>query len=114
MPTPWDRTEYLLALYSSGTWGTFSAISWKLVPTVNRGMAAEYLELVDCLESSGRATEWGYLEKNVLRETLSPLRDRLQRTDCQATWQLSDLLGLELWLQAFFDATPPDGFSMYG
>ena len=82
---------------------------WKADYThvVNEGMAGEYLELIDCLESSGRAIEWGYLEKSVLRETLSPLRERLQRTDCQAAWQLSDLLGLELWLQAFFDFGPP-------
>jgi asparagine synthetase B (glutamine-hydrolysing) len=85
--------------------------TWKADFThlVNNGMDREFIDLLDCLESSGRAAELGYLNRSRLRETLVPLREQLLRPDCVATWQLSDVLALELWLQAFFSAPAPPG-----
>ena len=68
---------------------------------VNEGMQRDFLPLADCLQSDGLAVKLGYLRGEGLREELERLRDRLRGPDCETAWSLSDLLGLELWLQVF-------------
>ena len=81
---------------------------------VNAGMDQEYPQLVECLQSGGRATALGYLRQTVLEEELAPLRAGLQRANCRAAWLLSDLLSLELWLQAFFSPKSVQELSSQG
>ena len=78
--------------------------TWKADFThlVNEGVDQEFAHVIDCLEEKALAVKMGYVHGARLREVLAPLRERLQRPDCVAAWHLTDLLGLELWLQTFF------------
>ncbi|MBI4382317.1 MAG: hypothetical protein HY574_14160 [candidate division NC10 bacterium] len=75
---------------------------------VNEAMEQGYPQLVHSLRSDGMAIRLGYVKGEVIREELARLKDRIRGPDCSVTWSLSDLLGLELWLQVFFGdkATP--------
>jgi asparagine synthase (glutamine-hydrolysing) len=78
----------------------------------NKGLARDFSQLVQILHPHGLAVKWGYLREAALREKLPGLQNRIQRPDCLVTWSLADLLGLELWLQAFFRGNPakaPEG-----
>ncbi len=77
--------------------------TWKgdLTHVVNEAMDREYPQLVHCLEENGMAIGLGYVKGEVIREQLARLKDRIRGPDCCVTWALSDLLGLELWLQVF-------------
>ena len=44
----------------------------------------------------------GYVDCDMLREELDQRREKLRGESCETAWSLSDLLGLELWLQIFF------------
>ena len=68
---------------------------------VNEGMAREFPQLIHCLQSDGMAVKLGYLKEGVMRTELERLKDRIRGPDCEISWSLSDLLGLELWLQLF-------------
>jgi asparagine synthase (glutamine-hydrolysing) len=80
------------------------ARTWKgdFTHVVNEAMERGYSQLVRCLEDGGMAVSFGYVKGEVMREELARLRDRIRGPDCGITWSLSDLLGLELWLQVFF------------
>lgn len=80
------------------------ARTWKgdFTHVVNEAMSREYPRLVHCLEEGGMAIGLGYVKGEVMREELARLRDGIRGPDCGITWSLSDLLGLELWLQVFF------------
>lgn len=78
------------------TWkGDFSHV-------VNEAMEHDYAQLVRCLEDGGMAVSLGYAKGDVMRAEVARLKDRIRGPDCGVTWSLSDLLGLELWLQVFF------------
>jgi asparagine synthase (glutamine-hydrolysing) len=81
------------------------ARTWKgdFTHVVNEAMERGYSQLVRCLEDGGMAVSFGYVKGEVMREELARLRDRIRGPDCAITWSLSDLLGLELWLQVFFE-----------
>lgn len=68
---------------------------------VNDGMKRDFPQLVHCLQSDGMAISLGYVNGDVMRKELARLRDRIQGHTCEVAWGLTDLLGLELWLQAF-------------
>jgi asparagine synthase (glutamine-hydrolysing) len=67
---------------------------------VNAGTKRDYPELMDCLRD-GLAVQFGYVQEEVLSEEFARLKDRVQGRDCEVAWKLSDLLGLEQWLQVF-------------
>lgn len=77
---------------------------WKadFTDLVNAGMEQEYPQLVRCLQSDGMAIKLGYVKGDVLRKELARLKDRIRGPSADLAWSLSDLLGLELWLQTFF------------
>jgi asparagine synthetase B (glutamine-hydrolysing) len=72
---------------------------------VNEGMARDFPRLVRCLEADGLAINLGYLDSGALRSELRRLKDRIRGPGCEISWDLSDLLGLETWLQVFFGGT---------
>ena len=78
--------------------------TWKgdFTHVVNEAMEQGYPQLLQCIEEGGMAVRLGYVKGDVVREELARVKDRIRGPDCGVTWALSDLLGIELWLQAFF------------
>jgi asparagine synthase (glutamine-hydrolysing) len=79
--------------------------TWKadFTQVVNEGMLLDYPQLIGHLESGPAAVKWGYLDADVLYALLPTFRSQLRSRTAEAAWMLSDLLGLELWLQVFFE-----------
>lgn len=85
--------------------------TWKADFTrlVNEGMERDFRELVQPLPD-GMAVRMGYVRGDVMVEELRRSEDGLRGSpDSQVAWALSDLLGLELWLQVFFESGSPAG-----
>ncbi|MBI3088576.1 MAG: hypothetical protein HYY91_06830 [Candidatus Omnitrophica bacterium] len=76
---------------------------------VNEGMARDYPRLIRCFDSHPRVAECGYVNEHALRTHLDRLRAGLSDSTCVSAWALSDLLGLELWLEVFFENGKPTG-----
>jgi asparagine synthase (glutamine-hydrolysing) len=76
---------------------------WKadFTQRVNDGMARDFPQLVHCLQSDGMAVRLGYVRKDAMRVEFERLKGRIQGPTSEISWSLSDLLGLELWLQLF-------------
>ncbi len=72
---------------------------------VNEGMETEFPQVLHYLQAGKMAASSGYVNDDVLSEELERSKDRLQAHNCGIAWSLSDLLGLELWLQVFFGGT---------
>ena len=73
----------------------------------NAGMEQEYPEVRRRLQA-GWASRLGYVNDDVLRAELARLPGRFGGPDCEATWRVSDLFALELWLQVFSAETPTE------
>lgn len=72
---------------------------------VNEGMERDYPQMLDCLQAGAATFKWGYVKENILHEHLHRLKDQIRgAATCEATWALTDLLALELWLQVFFES----------
>ena len=70
---------------------------------VNEGMERNYPKLLDSLESGAAAMTWGYVNRPRLQDQLRALRETIGGAATgEVAWSLTDLLGLELWLQVFF------------
>lgn len=78
---------------------------WKadFVEVVNDGARREFAKLAHEVASGRRAITRGYLNEQILTAQLQGLRQRLDHT-AEAAWSLSDVLGLERWLEMFFDS----------
>ena len=78
--------------------------TWKADFThlANEGMERSYAELSQYLRSHTMAGRMGYLDRDVLTQELDVLKEKLKGETCDTAWSLSDLVGLELWLQIFF------------
>lgn len=78
--------------------------AWKADFThlVNDGVALDFERVRQCLETDGMAVRMGYLSAYALGEEFDRLRERVRGESCETAWDLSDLYGLELWLQLFF------------
>jgi asparagine synthase (glutamine-hydrolysing) len=78
--------------------------TWKADFThlVNEGMRRDLPEAIRVFECGGMAASLGYLKADVLRRELGRLQNGLSGPTSEAAWSLSDLLGLELWLEVFF------------
>jgi asparagine synthase (glutamine-hydrolysing) len=70
---------------------------------VNDGMRQDYPQLVNCLGAESAAVRRGYLDRTTTDSLLQSYRQQLKNQTSEAAWALSDLLGLELWLQVFFE-----------
>jgi asparagine synthase (glutamine-hydrolysing) len=68
----------------------------------NEGMELDYPQVAHCLQSGRMSIRLGYVEGDVMVGELMRLKAMIRSPNCVATWRLTDLLGLELWLQAFF------------
>ncbi|MFX0202082.1 MAG: asparagine synthetase B family protein, partial [Candidatus Hodarchaeota archaeon] len=71
----------------------------------NDRVACDFHSIVQSLESGRMAVRLGYVNEKTLSSELKRLRDHIRRPDCLVSWSLYDLLGLEIWLQVFFDET---------
>ena len=78
---------------------------WKanFLGAINQGLAGEYDRVVADLESFRIAVEYGYLDGKVLAAHLQDLEAGLGSTSGESAATILDLLGLELWLRAFFE-----------
>ena len=78
--------------------------TWKADSThlLNDGMAHDYVQLVQRLEEGGMAVRLGYVKGDVMKDELRRLKDRIGGSHSGASLHLTDLLGLEVWLQVFF------------
>jgi len=71
---------------------------------VNEGMEQDYPKLLDSLETGAAAIRWGYVNRPRLQNQLRALRGTIRGAATgEVAWTLTDLLGLELWLQVFFE-----------
>jgi asparagine synthase (glutamine-hydrolysing) len=80
--------------------------SWKADFTyaVNEAVEQEYPSIVEAIGSSRRSVGRGYVKGNVVTEQLGRLKQQLHGPTSGLAWSVSDLFGLELWLQVFFGA----------
>jgi len=71
---------------------------------VNAGTAQEYHEIQSYFESSSLAIEFGYVDGDVVKQTLEKMKPRVHDpySDAVPTWRVAALVSLELWLQVFF------------
>ncbi len=74
----------------------------------NAGMEQDYPEVRRRLQA-GLVSQLGYVNDGVLRAELARLPGPFGGPDCEATWRVSDLFALELWLQVFFAESPTNG-----
>jgi asparagine synthase (glutamine-hydrolysing) len=70
---------------------------------VNDGLAREWDGLIACFHPGAAAARRGFVQTDVVRAALQRLRGRPRPEDALLVWSLSDLVGLEYWLRAFFD-----------
>jgi asparagine synthase (glutamine-hydrolysing) len=71
---------------------------------VNEGMERDFHGMLDCMQSGSAAINRGYVKRNALQEHLRRLQGQIREARTgELTWALTDLLGLELWLQVFFE-----------
>jgi len=78
--------------------------NWKADFTdfLNQGVARDYSQMIQSLRSDAMAVKSGYLREDMLKAELDQVKDRLRGESCDTARGLSDLVGLELWLQTFF------------
>jgi asparagine synthase (glutamine-hydrolysing) len=78
---------------------------WKADGTdlLNERVAHDFPRIVESLQTGRTAVRLGYVDEKILSSELTHLSDKIRRSDCLVSWALCDLLGLELWLQVFFD-----------
>jgi asparagine synthase (glutamine-hydrolysing) len=78
--------------------------TWKADFTylVNQAMEKDLMQLVEMLDTDAMSVRHGYLDHNRLVRELKRVREGLKGSECITAWSLSDLAGLELWMQTFF------------
>ncbi len=83
---------------------TIAGRTWKadMSRVVNQAMTLECDQVVGCLQANPHAVRRGYLDGRLLGKELALMSSRIGGNNCSITWRLSELLGLELWLQVFF------------
>ncbi len=83
---------------------TIAARRWKADFTgdLYSKLAREYAEVEALLCKEPLCVSMGYVDGGALEEELSRCRSRLSGNSAVLGWRLLELLGLELWLQAFF------------
>ena len=74
----------------------------------NAGMEQDYPEVRRRLQA-GWTSRLGSVDAGVLRAELARLPGRFGGPGCEATWRVSDLFALELWLQVFFAESLTNG-----
>lgn len=84
------------------TWkGSFST-------AVNKGVSKDMPAIARALSSDSLGVRLGYFDSARLSAEVSRLSAGLLRPDCEASWNLADLFGFEVWLQVFLrDSSQP-------
>jgi asparagine synthase (glutamine-hydrolysing) len=67
---------------------------------VNASLILAFDQVVKCMQRDPLAVRYGFVNSSVGSE-IGRMRSRVQATDCMMTWNVSDIVGLELWLQIF-------------
>jgi asparagine synthase (glutamine-hydrolysing) len=70
---------------------------------VNRGAARDLAAARALFANQPRSVSWGYVDRLRIAAELEALGSRLTAPDCVASWELTDLIGLESWLRVFFN-----------
>ena len=70
---------------------------------VNDSLAREWDGLVACFHDGAAAARWGLVHAAAVRAGLNRLQGQPRTADSRLVWSLSDLVGLESWLQTFFE-----------
>src|SRR5262249_45247806 len=68
---------------------------------VNQGVAHDARVIVGAFRPKSAAAQMGYVDAARLQPELDRLVPQLEGPECTASWDLSDLFGLEMWLQVF-------------
>ena len=69
---------------------------------VNEGMQKDYPELIRQLKR-GRIEKYGYVDVAGLQNQIKKLEQGMSGDNCETAWLLTDLIGIELWLETFFE-----------
>lgn len=69
---------------------------------VNQGAARDLTAVRSLFADAPRSVALGYVDRARLTPELDALAPRLAGPDCLASWELTDLIGLESWLRVFF------------
>jgi len=72
---------------------------------VNLGAARDLAAARSLFADTPRSVTWGYVDRTRVLLELDRLAPRLAGPDCVASWELTDLIGLESWLRVFFKQT---------
>lgn len=80
------------------------ARTWKadFTTAANDGIGRNLGQVSARLSQGSLAARLGYLDERRLAAALPGLAAELEGPDCLATWDLTDLFALEVWLQVFF------------
>ncbi|MBI2404339.1 MAG: asparagine synthase, partial [Gemmatimonadetes bacterium] len=70
---------------------------------VNLGAARDLAAARALFADMPRSVAWGYVDRSRVAAELEALAPRLAAPDCVASWELTDLIGLESWLRVFFN-----------
>jgi asparagine synthase (glutamine-hydrolysing) len=86
--------------------------TWKadFTAAANSGIGRDLDEVRGRLSHGSLAERLGYVDERRLVAALPAFAEELEGPDCLATWDLTDLFALEVWLQVFFGgkrALPP-------
>jgi asparagine synthase (glutamine-hydrolysing) len=78
--------------------------SWKadLSDVVNQAMAGDVIKILEYLMSDTLVVKHGYADKETMARELPLAVEGIKGPDCEVAWDVSSLLGLELWLEVFF------------
>jgi asparagine synthase (glutamine-hydrolysing) len=76
---------------------------------VNQGAARDLAATRVLFSDSPRSVAFGYVNRDRVLAELERLGPRLAGPDCLASWELTDLIGLESWLRVFFVEPRPEG-----
>jgi asparagine synthase (glutamine-hydrolysing) len=70
---------------------------------INEGTGREYPEFQSYFESDCLAVEFGYVDRDAVRQALEEMKVRIRDPfSAVPTWRVAALVSLELWLQVFF------------
>ena len=70
---------------------------------VNDGLGREWDALIACFDTAAASARWGLVDAACVRAELQHRRTGPRARDSRLVWSLSDLVGLEYWLRAFFE-----------
>jgi asparagine synthase (glutamine-hydrolysing) len=79
---------------------------------VNQAVEAEFPEVAKYLDTHLLADRMGYLDGQIVRQRLGLLKERIRGRDCLTSWSIRDMLGLEMWLEAFFGGESQRGIPL--